>query len=655
MSNKITKISDYLLLAIYLIIIIGSAIYYLYKLNIIGVFLTLILAIIGFIIIFWLTKRYLKLQLENEASHLSAMGKKYWPIIEYILIFLYLFGVLICFFIIYHSQTAQAIISPWQVIPKYFFLLYGLTTLILIFYLLKRRPFSLILISIHFFLSFSIAWLVYKIGYGFDPFIHRATLNLIDKYGAVEPKTFYYLGQYAFIIILHKITFLPIVWLDKLLVPAVAAIFLPITLYQALKKWFTDDVKIYLTILALLIIPFNYLIVTTPQNLAYIFFIIILLLGLKCKNIFDLILIYSLTLAAIAIHPLAGIPALLFTLGLTVFHSDRVKLKKYFYFLIFISLVLLLPVTFYFLNKNNAPANSSVLEPAANSSSLISPSIFINPGQENFILNFIYLYFFNWWLIFLVLFLVGLVIAWQNRAECKILFWYLFTALGLSIAYILTLRLPFNFLIAYERTNYAERILLLIAFCLLPFVLIAIYGLLINITKQNIFIRSAFITFLVILICTALYVAYPRLDNYYNSHGFSISQDDLEAVHWIESDAKGTDFIVLANQQTSAAALNEFGFKKYYPSTSSGQATEIFYYPVPTGGPLYQYYLDMVYNKPTKETMRQAMDLAGVKLGYFVLNKYWWAFPKVLAEAKLEADSYEAIDKRAVYVLKYKY
>ncbi|MBU4375668.1 hypothetical protein KKH38_04155, partial [Patescibacteria group bacterium] len=143
---------------------------------------------------------------------------------------------------------------------------------------------------------------------------------------------------------------------------------------------------------------------------------------------------------------------------------------------------------------------------------------------------------------------------------------------------------------------------------------------------------------------------------YFNSRCFSTSKNDIEAVNWIENNTE-SDYIVLANQQVSAAALREFGFKKYYSppliDKERGSGGEVFYYPVPTGGPLYQYYLDMVYEKPSRETMAKAMDLAGVSEGYFVLNKYWRAFDKILEEAKLEADSWEDIGDGDVFVFKY--
>ncbi|MEK7202970.1 MAG: hypothetical protein AAB653_01515, partial [Patescibacteria group bacterium] len=66
-----------------------------------------------------------------------------------------------------------------------------------------------------------------------------------------------------------------------------------------------------------------------------------------------------------------------------------------------------------------------------------------------------------------------------------------------------------------------------------------------------------------------------------------------------------------------------------------------------------KYHLDMIYKEPSSETMKQAMDLAGVNQGFFVLNKYWHQFPKILAKAKLSAKSWKEIDNGQVYVFKY--
>lgn len=148
------------------------------------------------------------------------------------------------------------------------------------------------------------------------------------------------------------------------------------------------------------------------------------------------------------------------------------------------------------------------------------------------------------------------------------------------------------------------------------------------------------------LLAASLYLSYPRFDRYHNSHSYAVSQADVMAVDWIEQDAAGAEYVVLANQQVSAAALRQLGFKKYYPG-------DIFFYPIPTGGPLYREYLNMT-NQPTAATMSAAMDLAGVRLAYFVLDDYWFEADKIAPEAELIAEHVERIAGGQVRVFRFR-
>jgi len=177
-----------------------------------------------------------------------------------------------------------------------------------------------------------------------------------------------------------------------------------------------------------------------------------------------------------------------------------------------------------------------------------------------------------------------------------------------------------------------------------------------KILQQERAVKYLFFCFLVFLLSCSLYFSYPRYDDYYNSRSFSTSQADVDAVNWINQDAGNTDFIVLANQQVSAAALREFGFQKYYkiPSPYQGEGeSEVFYYPIPTGEKLYQYYLNMVDKNADKKTALQAADLVGADTVYFVINNYWFGFEKILAEARLGADKTQSIDNGKIFVFKY--
>ncbi|MBU1783197.1 hypothetical protein KKA77_01285, partial [Patescibacteria group bacterium] len=636
-----------ILIFVLCLIISGASVYYFYNLNKLGVELSIVLAIIFSTFFAFINKKFTITTRHNLLLRLSPIKKLNF--VDFTLILSYLLCLITNFYLLYSKQTTESIVSPWQVVSGWFFFGYGLTGLILLVLIFRdyntsannssNKNFLIFLISAFYFLSFSVAWITYKIGYGFDPFIHRATMELIDKTGSVDPKPLYYLGQYSLIVIAHKLTSIPIIWLDKLLVPFFAALFLPMILYKVLAKWFLSNRLIPLLSLSLLILPYSFFIVTTPQSLAYLFLLLAILLGIACANIADLLLIYLLALATLTIQPLAGLPTLLFAILLTIFHTDNSKIKKYSFWLISAITVIILPLVFYFLEKTLNTGQSGNLE-----NSNIWPK-FIFPNQDNFIFNFIYLYGFNIGLIFACLILTGLILAYRHKNNCRILKVYFIMASALLLSYFITKKIAFSFLINYERNDFSSRILLISIFFLLPFILITLHYLLHKLLQQNFHIKIIWSIFLILLLTTSIYLSYPRFDRFYNSRGYTVSNNDIKAVQWIENN-KTDKYIVLANQQVSAAALREFGFNHYYKNN-------IFYYPIPTGGPLYKYYLDMVYQTPSKETMKQAMDLAGVNQGFFVLNKYWNQFSKILEEAKLSAKSWQKINNGEVYVFEY--
>jgi hypothetical protein len=646
---------ELILLILSLIIFWSAAIYRIYTLNNVGLGLSVLLTVVSFIIIHRfqtknkpLAKKQNNFNFTKNITSLFNWLTNNWPAFLYLPVIVFGINTLLS------SRTAEAIISPWQVVPIYFFAIYAAATAIVFLSAWLNRNYTLSLIIIHLFFALSVALIVYQIGYGFDPFIHRATVKLIVQNGAVTPKPFYYLGQYGLITILHKLFFISIDWLDKLLVPVLAAFFLPLALKKIMFEFFPDRRAILLTLISFFILPLPFFIVTTPQNLAYLFLLLVIIYGLTVKNLYQLIFVYILAAATLAIHPLAGLPALLFAILLTIYHSDLKKMKKYLYFGLLIAIIFALPAAFYLVEKNHS--SLSPIQTKTFSFSSFLPNWPVLPGQENFILNFIYFYGFNLgWFLF-ILITIGLIIAYRHQTYLSNFWLYFFMTTALLGSYFFTSLLPFEFLINYERSIYSQRILLLAIFFSFPFIWLTLYSFIYKLIKQTFFLKISFSVFIILLATTALYLTYPRQDNYYNSHIYAVSGNDIEAVRWIEADAAGEDHIVLANQQVSAAALREFGFKKYYQTKSkiTKKETKIFYYPIPTSQPLYQYYLNMVYNESNRQTMKAAMDLAGVKVGYFVLNKYWWAFPKILAEAKLTADYWQKFNQGNIYVFKYK-
>lgn len=635
---KIKNIDLISLLLISLISIIGTMVYYIYSLDLLGLILSLILIIPIFSIILIKTKDKSKTTKteENKLNHKDVLY-----------IFLYLLNYFYLIFILLKAQTADAVISPWEKIPAHFFVFYFTSLLILTILILKKIKFSLVFILMQYFVSFSACLLVYKIAYGFDPFVHEATIKLINEKGVVLPKPFYYIGQYSLIIIIHKITSVSIDLLNKGLTPFLSAIFIPLISYRYLKNYFKNKKINLLSIVLLLIIPYPYFILSVPQNLSYLFLIITILLGLLAKRPKDLIIIFLTALFTFFIHPFSGIPAILFLLSISFCLLKKEKGSyvekfinvKIFYSAIFLISSFTLPAFFYFFNSKKINSLKNI-----NLSQIVpSPTM---PGQENFILNFIYLVEKNIFFIIIGLALAGIIITLKNKDKFKNHFLTLFLSGAFLLSYIITkLFISFNFLISYEQNNYPQRILIITLIFLFPFMLISLRDLTRKLIHQNIRIKIVLGLFLLLTITVSLYISYPRLDNYHNSHGYSVSQNDINAVNLIDKKTQN-DYIVLTNQQTSAAALREFGFDHYYKEN-------IYFYPIPTSGKLYQYYLDMVYKYPSRKTVEEAMNFAGVNEAYFVLSKYWWAFDKIKEEAKIEADSWEVIGNEDIYIFKY--
>lgn len=626
----IANLNDYLLLLSSLLIIWGAAIYYIYALNWLGIALVLILTIISFFILkgFLFTP-----STENNYLILNKKSLIFW------LVYLLFFG--LSFFVLKNSQSDRALISPWQVVPETFFLYYSLASLALVL-ILSRKTISatekIIALSGHYFLSLSVAIIVYKIGYGFDPFIHQATMELIDKKGLVNPKPPYYLGEYGLLIIIHKISGWSLYWLNKFLLPLSAAIFLPLTLYRFLK----DD---FLSILFILILTFTPLIITTPQNLSYLFLILTILAGLGRKN---LIWAWILAAATTAIHPLTGLPAGFWVMLLTLTEYQKrwhLKNPRLITGLILILNALSLPLALFIGAGKNIKEFSwrfdYLLEPFKNIFQAINTA-----GSENWLTNLAYFYAFNRSLI-LVLLIAGALFYFyrrKNRPDWKHL---LLINLSLVVSYILASQIVFVDLINYEQSNYASRILTIIVLFSLPWLLLALKDIIKKIEKTPCPARLTFLSGALLLLGISLYLSYPRLDKYFNSRGYSLSQNDLLAVRQI-AQSSGRPYLVLANQQVSVAALKELGFDHYHQSAQG----PIYFYPIPTGGPLYQYYLQMVYQKPARETMFLALDLAGVDEGYLVINKYWHQSSRIIGEAKLTADSWSAVNND-VYIFRY--
>jgi hypothetical protein len=639
MKKILLKIEENSLIVISLIMIWGALVYYFYQLNWIGIIIILALSLGSFY-----ARAKLLPNKDGEPILVKIVPQKeflraYWPIFIYGLLIISAFIVLI------KSSSSSALISPWLVVPTNFFYLYALSTAWLFFVLNRglQVRLKLNLLRIHYFLALAIAFIVYKIGYGFDPFIHQATMELIDKQGYVDPKPLYYLGQYSLIVILHKLSGISIYLLNKVLVPVLAAIFLPNAIYSFVRDK-GESKRAMILILSLLALPLNLFILSTPQNFTYLWLLLLIFYSLS-KHLGYLPLILSL--AILSIHPLSGLPAIFFVMW-TELLKQKESIKNIWYkianTILWLGAAIALPLSFTIVT------GQSWKDLSLSFSGLISIFNFSHTSTNlsNFVLNFPYLINNNWLLIFVALVISGFIIWFKQNKDQAWLFIKIISAL--LVGFTLSASLSFAFLIDYERDNYISRLPILMGLFALPAVVLSLDYLITKIWRNSKIVALSAIILITILISVSLYLSYPRLDAYVNSRGYSVSEADLLAVRSI---AKQTNkpYIVLANQQTSVASLKELGFDHYFKIGTE----QIFFYPIPTGGKLYQYYLDMVNNAPNRSTIKKAMDLVGVKESYFVVSKYWWLSNRIIGEAKINADTYWEINDGDIYVFRFDY
>ena len=234
---------------------------------------------------------------------------------QMLLLVLYFATLAIAVSLLWVVRTGEALRTPWGVVPTPFFGLIFAAALAatgLLGTLRNTGRFAILALLTG--LCFSVATIVYRIGYGFDPFIHQATEQVIADAGSIFPKTWYYLGQYGLVVTLHTLSRIPIPIIDHLLLPVLATLAVPLAALTFAERLSPAHARVSgLTALALTSVPTTWFIVTAPQglaNLALLALIAAIALVPHPWTRGRWLLALGLVLAALITHPLAGCIAL---------------------------------------------------------------------------------------------------------------------------------------------------------------------------------------------------------------------------------------------------------------------------------------------------------------------------------------------------------
>ncbi len=552
----------------------------------------------------------------------------------------YLILILISYLLIAKNQTASAILSPWEVVPSSFFICYILSTLVLLMILFSKNKkqekikmdevlAKLVLISLHLLLTLSVAVIVYRIGFGFDGFVHRAAEVKLAELGYILPQPLYYIGQYVWVVWLVKIFSLPLEWTDKLLLPVMSAILLPPIIYLSLKKILPRDKYVLPCVVGVLLIGSPLFFYSVPQNLANLFLLILIFRLFSSKNIGLVELIMAL--AILTIHPLAGIPALIL-LTLKYLFIKRKSLVLPF---VLIASVLV-PLFFVLASVISAQFEISFgIQNLSLLGQLIKNNLAYLPFNSPY--HFMYLIYYNWLILFLFIFIFG-ISQLKKRTGGQFLKLSLLFILSILLNLFLTAFVQFDSVIDYEQIEFIKRLGQILILSASPLFLIGLYFILQKIDSIK-FGKYIALTAMAAVLGIAIYFSYPQHDAFSVARGYAVSKYDVAAVKWIDKHASTDNYTVLSNQSTAAAGLREFGFKTYLKNG-------LFYYPIPTSSPLYELYLKMVYDKPDLKYVQLAFELTGADKVYFVINNYWLDAQKKIKQAGQIADEKNNIQNK---------
>jgi len=546
---------------------------------------------------------------------------------------------LLLFVVLMKKASLGIIRSPWELVSYKFWLVFLLSNICLVASIIHKKSYkNILLISWHFLLLASLGIILYPLGYGYDSFIHQAALKNIAATGTIEPRLFFYIGQYGLTFFSEQLLQIDLALVNKVLLPICFALLWPTTLFYGLRyglAWSFQNS--YLATLWSLFIGFGFAIMTTPQSFTYLLVAIyIFILPEVNHRKISLWFALLISLMTTSIHPLSGVPLLFFTILLFIWRQPKT----------FFWTKIIKPIT-YLASTLILPALFAVYQRLNNIAWLDIFNFKLWPLFEmptvtwlttyNFPLDILYNINLNKIWLYTLLILWGLYFIIR---EHKLIFFkrlFIFITILLANYLLTTIFLSFNLQIDYQKNDYINRIAYLLTIFFLPIFLSALYFLFNNHSK-NPLTSKVFITIITVFcISIGTYFSYPVYDQHGNSKSFNVTATDIKTVQTIENDAGEKPYIVLANQMVGVAAIDTYGFSHYYNNN--------FYYSMPLGNNnIYKNFLSMIEESADREQALIAMDKADVDKLYFVINNYWHSAKRAIQQAESNADYKILID-----------
>jgi hypothetical protein len=536
-----------------------------------------------------------------------------------------IFGSLLLMGLFFAARTGDAIISPWNYFSGEPFVLLLISVFLFLVGAWKCKSDIWVFAAIPLVFSFlSVSLLMYKVGFGFDPFLHRAAEEALLFEGVVFPKQFLYSGQYLFVAFLSSLTSIEVKWIDIWLVPVFASAWLPIaTFVGLLKGWGVERQKASALWLIAFLIPYQLLTFTVPFTITFLLFVgTVFLFPLAIKERRVAIMLIFFFLVSCFFHPLLAAPLLAVLVAIFFSHQFKSLIPEWIALVLGgVMTALSVPtlLILYFYQTGQSIQFSSLF-----TNSTYFTSLWQSPYWDPFpnipwALDFIYDLRYALPFVFAVLALVLII----KKSSEKNVQWFLVFWVGLLLAIYGTSTLfHFKDIISHEQQEFALRLAHAWFVASLPLV-----GVVLSRFMDRRIAAWGLMGALSFLLLLAWYFSYPQYNMKFLFYSPGVSEEDVQTVQLIDHDAEGSSYLVLSNQMVSAAAIQEFGFAQYYPLSGK----EVLWYAIPTGGPLYENYVVLLDGGFSENRRDDLYRETGVEWIYVVVPAYYhYTIPSVM-------------------------
>lgn len=517
-------------------------------------------------------------------------------------------------FTLWGAQSTEALRGPWDALPLSSVLWLAVPFALA---LLSRQA---VLMALLLGVGTLVTAVVFPLGFGFDPFVHQATVEHLMAYGDISPKQPYYAAFYALVQGMATVFALPVQRVLRFLLP---------TLFTLTAWWGVRGARPPLAtawVLSLLFFPLNIITQGTPYALGTLFFLITILAGWRGAPVR---LQITAALAALLTHPIPGMFAL------AAFGTARRSLWGR--ALGVCAAALGVPALFF---TQSFLQGGAALTPTLQQ--LLELFSFAANGTYAPWTDLTYWLGANRWWLAVFFALLGTALAHRPSATMLAGGAAILSAIG--TAGVIT----FTNLPTHEQLDYARRLLELSTLFFLPTLTHLFTTLLDRLPRLHDRWPLALLSGLTL--SSMIIAAYPRHDAYARFGGITVSAADYRALAAIEVHAQGSPYAVLANQAMSAAALQTFGFVDRYV----GENHDVYFYPIPSGSLFGQLATTMLQEGITNSGIARMFTLTSSDILYVVVHDYWNLKTKLAAQlAPLSSEIFAPAPGITVYVLRW--